>query len=97
MDCSGAAYKTAARPLGFGYLSPLAPRGEREGKPGISGAPLCRLELNDPPTAVGGIPGVFAQSRQWVDCSGAAYKLSLSSRREGRKGEENGNLSLLPM
>jgi len=47
----------AARPLGFGYLSPLASRGEREGKTGISDAPLCRLGLNNPPTAVGGIPG----------------------------------------
>jgi hypothetical protein len=45
----------APRPHPFCYLSPLAPRGERR-QNGISGAPLCRLGLNDPPTAVGGIP-----------------------------------------
>ena len=45
-------------PLCVIYLSPLALRG-REVKPGIPGAHLCRLALNNPPTAVGGIPGTF--------------------------------------
>jgi hypothetical protein len=43
-------------------LSPyLAPRGERRReKTGIPGASLCRLGLNNPPTSVGGIPGVHS-------------------------------------
>jgi hypothetical protein len=39
-------------------LSSLPSRRERrEEKRGIPGAPLCRLDLNDPPTSVGGILG----------------------------------------
>jgi hypothetical protein len=64
----------AARSLRFWLsLSPRAARGER-GQTGNLWCALCRLELNDPPTAVGGIQGILAQSLQWVDRSGAAYK-----------------------
>jgi hypothetical protein len=48
--------RRAARPLCF-VISPLAARGERRRrKAGITGASPCRLA---PPTAVGGISGVF--------------------------------------
>src|SRR6266852_1069475 len=63
MNCSGAAYKMAARPPGLVVLSlsPRSARGER--KNGNPGCPSCRPGLNNPPTAVGGIPGVFIQSQ----------------------------------
>src|SRR5882724_7955710 len=46
-------YKERTAPLCC-YLSLHAPRGMRR-KTRISERPLCRLDLNDPPTAVGGI------------------------------------------
>src|SRR2546425_12046074 len=46
-------------------LSPLAQRGERR-ETENPGCALCRLGLNHPPTAVGGIAGLFAQSLPWV-------------------------------
>ncbi len=74
--------KRAARPLLFLLsFSPLAPRGrEGVGKRGSLGAPLCRLGLNHPPTAVGGIPGVFTVSDEVAMPAGtgrAAFEVSL--------------------
>ena len=49
--------KRAARPLCFLLsLSPRTARREKARKTEIPGTALCRLKLNDPPTAVGGIP-----------------------------------------
>jgi uncharacterized protein len=64
VDCSGAAYKRAARRLVL-HISPLAARGEREGKTRTSVAPLCRQVLNNPLTAVSGISGTFTTSPSW--------------------------------
>jgi hypothetical protein len=49
-------------------LPSLPSRREGRGitKPEGSGRLGCRPHLNHPPTAVGGIPGVFAQSLPWV-------------------------------
>ena len=79
MDRSAAAYKESRRPSLFCYIS-LPSRSEgREGKRKILGVPLCRLGLNDPPTAVGGIAGLFAQSLQLVDRSSPAYSATPAS------------------
>ena len=62
-DCSYSAYKTdGAAALCLLSFFPLAARGERrKGNRGVR-APVCRLSMNNPPTAVGGIHGVFPQS-----------------------------------
>ena len=44
------------RPAPTRFFIPLPSRREGRRQNGISRAPLCRLDLNDPPTAVGGIP-----------------------------------------
>jgi hypothetical protein len=49
--------KEPPAPLVWFPSSPRGARGGRTGKTGIPGAPLCRLYLNNPPTAVGGISG----------------------------------------
>src|SRR5438477_9025860 len=51
----------AARPSGSVISLPSRREG-RETKNGNLGCAPCRLGLNDPPTAVGGIPGVFTRS-----------------------------------
>jgi hypothetical protein len=64
VDCSGPAYKRAARPssLFLLSLSPRTARGEKEMKTGIpvpwvgfgkQSISLCRLSMNNPPTARG--------------------------------------------
>jgi hypothetical protein len=65
VDGSSLAYKETGRDFVL-YLSPLAAGEGREGKLGIPGGLLCRLALNHPPTAVGGIPEVFTRSRDEV-------------------------------
>ena len=56
VDCSSLAYEGSRPPPSVLFTSsPRAARGGRKGKTGIPGAPLCRLYLNNPPTAVGGI------------------------------------------
>jgi hypothetical protein len=58
---------TPRRPDPSVLVIPLPSRREgREGKTGISGVSRCRLDLNDPPTAVGGIPGSNLRSRRLV-------------------------------
>jgi hypothetical protein len=62
VDRSDAAYTGADERVlcfaSFTVLSLLAPRGERRTKNKGSRGPRRRLGLNDPPTAVGGIPDV---------------------------------------
>jgi len=43
------------------------PRGARREKTGEDAGPCCRPCLNDPPTPVGGIAGVFTQPLRWWD------------------------------
>jgi|SRR6185295_3739232 len=59
VDRSGAAYNGGGRPSDLVIFLPSRCQEERQN--GTSGAPLFRLDLNDPPTAVGGIPGSSAR------------------------------------
>ena len=55
-DCSRTAYKTDGLRLFVFSPSFSSLREEKEGEEnGESGAPVCRLSLNNPPTSVGGI------------------------------------------
>ena len=61
MDYSGTAYKSDGPPL---FVSSPSFPSRSEGKEGEenveSGAPVGRLSMNNPPTAVGGISGFFS-------------------------------------
>ena len=61
VDDSSPAYKGRTQESRFSLLSPSRREGER--KTGADAAPLCRPYVNDPPTAVGGIAGVFTQAQ----------------------------------
>jgi hypothetical protein len=71
---------------GFPFPLSSLPRGARERgitkTGGGAGRLCCRPYLNNPPTAVGGIPGVFAQSLPWVVF---ALPLQVSARRGRNK------------